>query len=644
MPGPAMHHLIAERIVALVQGNELAGGARPIEFGRLQKLLADPRNLPYFFLGAQGPDFLFMDIRSWPPGLRQLGQRYVDVSDFFFNLRKTLKNAVPDRVLQALEAVDDAGAKLVATSSTLSEVEQAFRDLGRLLDGVVQTMKAKAGEFLVEIDFYGQMSHPYRDGLASPSDWALFDALHYRRTGRFAEDLLSSTALDSPLHLYALGYLSHVSADTVGHAYVNLITGGPFRSHAKRHKVGENLQDVLAFGREKGKTDDAPADLSASQLHAFYNFNFTGTINPLEEDDDEPDHDTEMPDALADLIVGSIGRVYGAGFGPPTDRQAIKDAYRLWYRWWRNSTETGGLPKPKAYSFSAEMKEVWERAVDNLGDVGDVMSEAIKKVSGRGVISIIPLLLLYAVTALLAAVAIVDAILGALTTVTVAVFRAAACIVYEHVYDAYQKLRLALALQGYAFPMTQHLDEHYLKQFRDPSIPDPQGVGAATLLPFMPLERIREEFPANLIADEAHLRYPPRDPPSGGAEQPGAIAAPPSYLTREASWYGWGNIPLDPNLVAQLSRPDVPVDEVERLIREGLFLDRSARERPQTLGSATKLTGHLYLRWANRQPIPDFNLDSDRGYGFLCWAQADDPNPDQPAPLGDERPVRIRTI
>ena len=41
----------------------------------------------------------------------------------------------------------------------------------------------------------------------------------------------------------------------------------------------------------------------------------------------------------------------------------------------------------------------------------------------------------------------------------------------------------------------------------------------------------------------------------------------------------------------------------------------------RTLGNALDLSGALYERWFKGEPLPDFNLDSDRGYGFLCWSQ-----------------------
>ena len=70
MPGPAMHHLIVDRLKARIQTNSGLGNAvSPAEYSALQALLADPANLPYLFLGCQGPDFLFFNIPDLTPPL-----------------------------------------------------------------------------------------------------------------------------------------------------------------------------------------------------------------------------------------------------------------------------------------------------------------------------------------------------------------------------------------------------------------------------------------------------------------------------------------------------------------------------------------------------------------------------------------------
>jgi hypothetical protein len=45
------------------------------------------------------------------------------------------------------------------------------------------------------------------------------------------------------------------------------------------------------------------------------------------------------------------------------------------------------------------------------------------------------------------------------------------------------------------------------------------------------------------------------------------------------------------------------------------------------------LTQAMYDRVKDGVPVPDFNLDGDRGYGALCWSQRGDPAADFPDPI-----------
>ena len=69
----------------------------------------------------------------------------------------------------------------------------------------------------------------------------------------------------------------------------------------------------------------------------------------------------------------------------------------------------------------------------------------------------------------------------------------------------------------------------------------------------------------------------------------------------------------------------------------------------RTLGNALELSGALYERWFRGDPLPDFNLDSDRGYGYLCWTQQGNP-PHEPTELvsntsaADQTEVRLEVL
>ena len=648
MPGTAMHHMIVERIMAAVKQNQSLGNLDPDDYQKLQTLLSDPKHLPYLYLGSQGPDFLFFNTRDWHPLAGNVANITFEVTDFIRSFKEMLLELVPDPILDLLAALGQLGDEVIQSSSTLTEIQQLFGDLNNVLTGLLTLIEEKAKEFITDWvnPFDNILTHPYRDGVPAddPDEWWYFDALHYRKTGTYAKLLLESTsAITTPEHIYALGHMSHVGADTVGHAYVNINSGGPYRAQPQRHRVAENFQDVFNYSLS---ATSAQKDINRSRLHELYNFSFDGTT--------APDEDPRLPDDLAALITDSINKVYQVDeggnsdpdFGPPVSIADIQSTYRLWYKWWRSTTETGILPVPVPYSFSGELREVWEQTLDNLEGIGDFLEGAVDNASNGGILSILALLAALAIAAVAAALALVDAVLGAITTLTVSTIRAAACLIYEQVYNAYQLFRLGVALNGLAYPMVEHLGEPVMQQFTDPSQPDATGANATMFTAHHPLPRWTpdeaEDFP------EKHLIYPPlRVTPSTGeqhGERRPLLGAPSSYLTQHSSFYGWGDISMSAEVIDQLAKlQEIPPGQV--IDRNGQPSDHEKEtsaiifQGKKALGNAVTFTGELYRRWRKSEPVPDFNLDSDRGYAYLCWAQTDDlGEPNTPSRLAVQPP------
>ena len=128
MPGPALHHMIAERLrMRIGASNGLGPTLSASEYAQLDTLLADPANLPYLYLGCQGPDFLFFNTNDVSPTLKDLVEAYYDVYDFIENFKRDLIKAVPQPVLDALAAFDEAANAVVTSSSTLTELQETLR-------------------------------------------------------------------------------------------------------------------------------------------------------------------------------------------------------------------------------------------------------------------------------------------------------------------------------------------------------------------------------------------------------------------------------------------------------------------------------------------------------------------------------------
>lgn len=111
---------------------------------------------------------------------------------------------------------------------------------------------------------------------------------------------------------------------------------------------------------------------------------------------------------------------------------------------------------------------------------------------------------------------------------------------------------------------------------------------------------------------------------------PGVFAQPSSYMDKDSTWYAWGDIPLNPDVLEKLMAL-VPDDDPSRN-DNGTLLARILHDK-SLLGNSLTLFQAMYDRSQNGKPLPDFNLDGDRGYGFLCWQQKGDPAPDFPNPI-----------
>ncbi|MEL7319106.1 MAG: hypothetical protein AAFN04_10760 [Pseudomonadota bacterium] len=623
-----MHHRIADRLRDEILDRADQMGLSQHEAQTLSDALRKPENQAYYFLGCQGPDPFFFHTKDLSPALRNFVSVYLD----FVGVIEGVKDIYRERLQPAVDAI-------ISSSSTLQQIEKAYKDIKLVMDTLFPIVTAAVKSFVTEFNAFDVLSHPYRDG-AQNGEWWWFDAMHYRRTGRLAAALLDAAPqVGSPEHLFALGYLTHVGADTVGHSYVNLWSGGPYRSQAQRHKTGENFQDVLYF--DPGAFHPG-APFEASRLHWLYNFNYDGTGDVTDPDDRGPSPNFAMPGDLAKTIAETLNQVYDAdGDGAPDFSTAINasdvaDAYELYFSFIKSATEA--LPEPQPYSLTDELEDVWIEAATRLSDVSDFVHDSGSFSGvGAGLLGLLNKIARAILGGFKMAAAFVDAVLASIATISLAGLRQTAALVYDMLYNVWEQLHEGVALGGLGFPLQRHLSNPHFAQFIAPNVPDITNVEASQVVSREPLLRFKVDFfadpQAKIFNKERHLTYPLTD-----GEKRSTTVAPASYLTRTPPFYAQGRIPLDLALLDQLSMPSALTEnEVEGVIGTS------------TLGNAIDLSAALYGRWKRGEPLPDFNLDSDRGYGYPCWTQPNDP-PNTPSALktnsdaGDITEVTLRTL
>jgi hypothetical protein len=603
MSGPGIHHIIARETIKKMK-------QQPGTTAAFQTFLTQADGLwsPYLHFGCQGPDPLFFNTKDISPLLRDGVETYLDVIDFIEGFKQAIKDLIPPEVYAAAAALEGAWNDVAARSVLLTELQQSLteaRNAIELLKGTLETglKKYVTDSFNV---FDTMLTHPMQDkGMYAPGRWWWFDTLHYRRTGDYALQLLRNAKPNTPEMAYAIGYLTHFAADTVGHPFVNAVSGGPYRTHAQRHKFIENHQDVYAWRNFYGGQEFIQSKVGDQYI-----------IDGNEK---------ALPPALNALILKTIDQVYvqpGLNYGSPMTSSDLNDTYRIWLAWFRATTNTLDLPAPVPYSLTKEMQEAWETFTNNLGDIGDMISNAAQGV--QSIWDVLRLLAAAALGAVLAAAAAIDFVLGSMATLGAAPIRMFVSLTYEFLYNAFQDFHQAVALTGLAFPFNKQLSHFAAQHVFNPSFADPTGTNAADVKPGMPYKK----FKVSIVAMESHLIYPrPFGPsPADYSEQSPTTVAPDSYFDQDPFFYMWGPIKLNPDFyqyAKQFTESATTPADVQTV--ENNFRTLQQLGARGGLGNAVDFSTFLHSEFLNGRTIPNFNLDADRGYAFPSWRRVSTP-------------------
>ena len=567
MPGPAVHHLISDEVAKRIHALNLTPDAA--------KLLAD--FAPYLHFGAQGPDPLFFNTKDLSPELRTLVRLYFDAVDFMEDFKKEILKIIPPELIAAVETLEAVWDNVAARSSTITEIQQLLGESQALLGLLQSTLQQAAIKYLTDtVNVFNQLKHPIQD-VGQPHDiWWWFDTLHYRRTGQFAQTLLKNANPGTAEHAYAIGYLTHFAADTVGHPFVNIMSGGPYRTHAQRHKFVENHQDTYAFKEMRSGEEFVESDLWKDYVMVS---------------------EKKLTDGVRNLILKSIKEVYfknnDSEYGAEMTDEDLDDVYRMWLKWFKNTTQSGELPPPVPYSFTAEIAEVWETFTDNVGDIGDMVSGSAP--GDFSLASILEFLAALVLGGALLAAALIDFLAGAITTLGAAPIRFLISLAYESLYNAFMNFYQGVVLNGLAFPTKAQLG-HYLSKHTVASyLPDNMGQTANSLLTMYPTRFFEVEG----LEQDCHLVYPV--PALAELEPDATTGAPSSYYKATNLHYIQGQIKFEKEIYKELKEfrdkvtpADSPSDIQSRF-------DRMERKVVgDTLGNAIDFSVFLYREILNR--------------------------------------------
>lgn len=606
MSGPAIHHILARQTV-----RHMKKGASGSHLSFLEKV--ETEWSPYLLFGCQGPDPLFFNTKDMNPKLREFVKMYVDVLEFMEDFKEKIKEIIPPEVLAAADALQAAWDNVEERSVLLSEIEQGLTDAKHLLELLKETIIGGVKKYITDaVNVYDTLlSHPIQDkGMYNPGTWWWFDTLHYRKSGEYAFQLLKNAKPDSEQMAYALGYLTHFSADTTGHPFVNIISGGPYRTHGQRHKFVENHQDVYAWKR-------VFSDQEFVQSKAGDEYIIGGDAG-------------ELPADFNQYIRKTISDVYGSlNYGKTMDAEDLDDTYRLWLRWFRSTTDTLSLPKPVPYSLTKEMEEAWEKFKENMGDTIDGISSPGK--GGGNIWDFFKSLAAAILGSIAAAIALVDFLLGVIATLGAAPIRYLISLAYAELYNAFMQFHQGLVMNGLAFPFNAQLDHYAAKHTVHSGIKDTTGIDASMIASFLPMKK----FKVPTAGLESHLVYPrPKtaDDSDPMLEHSRSTVAPDSYFDADAFHYMWGDLDVDPQFYEYIKKfTELSGSQFTSEEKEFNFTHFRRRAGAGGLGSAVNFGAFLFDEFKKGIPFPDLNLDGDRGYAFPCWRRVKSDDMNKPA-------------
>jgi hypothetical protein len=417
--------------------------------------------------------------------------------------------------------------------------------------------------------------------------------LHYRRTGTFAQSLVAQASTPRQ-KAYAYGYASHIATDILGHAYVNQVVGAPYRLNVQRHVTVENFMDAWVFNSEYSTS------VNGSLLMRL------GLPDP-----------SALPDEIVHQIDTALRQTYqtlhpsrlAAGFLSPAQ---IRQTYDTFYQVLRimaamqvarpeepfsgvadvlsaalddlleappspPSPPSGACPWGDVLSFglSESSRECYEEFFDNAAEWMEYLGE----------------LLAWTLESMLD---LFDLILASLLALPITALLAILYGIQLLLYAVYREMRSVLAFQGFLFPEPEDLETSHGRNLTTTY----QACGGPFKFP-----RWREDTASHFVCPVKAVE----GPATAADYHDASNAVTPMAFIRGTPF-------SVPNLVAYAN--SATPDATRNL------------ERTRThIGNAIDLTTWLITAAAdpnapdqNKQvAFTNWNLDSDRGYGYKAW-------------------------
>ena len=670
MPGTYVH-LSAMRHVATDLANEQylprrSDRINPKWSGQDTKHLGEilQKNPNFAALGAIGPDFYFFlpDFRD-KDGI-PISSDLIAILNFLEKLYNLVDPYISKWEHYLGPISEDTGEEMSRLTGGLSEV---VGDITGELSGLLITALE---EFAInQISTVSQQSLIGLFSLAINNGWdeqafTWADMFHYRETGKFARTLWEKAdAKDSDgARAYALGFMTHIGADVSGHPFVNAISGGPFRLHWDRHHLMENHMDAYWYINDPLSTRNGNQypEVTESALYYDVAFGDNGEIkkrpfyptgNTLRDNwsrGRKLDIDSDLPDPLPGVIVEAINEIFYQGGKHPLNlkdndgrpsEDLIREAYRLMFRFLKYTTVDGFAHEPPEVpglfpnlDFPTPTDPNEEPPGSGGDDGGSFWDDLLDFI-----LSVVKILL-YIVEVAVYLATLPWAVLADIITYP---FRLGLYYALElPLFHLLKNFRAILVMTGYMLPMKDEIAMGLIH------------IGNVNPLTFnQVLEEIGDPFgginpsePEGTFRDPLYPYYQPGKIDTNGSYQEGGFGEfrHPWNYPANATYDGFGSktelCPTSAGPYPLKAGPEVLFRDLDTdpFIRDILEAAQSPEDADcasleltpdRNLGDVVSFS--KYMIWLlSRDPIQDdettvqivdWNLDSDRGYGYHCW-------------------------
>ncbi len=265
-----------------------------------------------------------------------------------------------DSVAAAVAAEDKGALKDIVDSGAEATLDQAAADLTLILGQFSDPLR-----LILLGQLMGTASRPRIDdpmNLVPPGLWTGRDWLHGRSTGAFAATLRARATAsgDGRFIAYALGWQVAYATLTAGTSFVNSAVGSCYRTHWWRHRWVSNFTDTFVwgyYGAGATMSGDTPSPsfadwpgLCAAGLHNVVDVTGGGVdheANARAMADDQPVPHL-LPDDFVDFWLESFTSVYGTTGTVQFTAASLQKAYTavLTMLWFQTSGAVIGCNNP----------------------------------------------------------------------------------------------------------------------------------------------------------------------------------------------------------------------------------------------------------------------------------------------------------